>query len=213
MNRKEKLPSDFESRYKNDYLKDQIADDGLWAFIPAVDYSMNSPKGIKRLEKHHVLFEFIDNYLGDMPFAFEPNMQDNRYVLLPDDVGHQGMGVTVSSEVPGFLEVGHFWYPSEFTEKTLPIGPDQVYVANFCMKPGPELANMVKDIYTRKNEADDGNFCTFPFSPDHVVTLSGYFMDHTNKSAEIIRNVLKDAEYSIKRNGEGLIEFMQRMMQ
>ncbi len=91
----------------------------MWAFIPAVDYSINSPKGVKRLEKHHVLFEFIDNYLGEMPFAFEPNMQDNRYVLLPDDVGHQGIGVTVSSEVPGFLEVGHFWYPFEFTEKTL----------------------------------------------------------------------------------------------
>lgn len=71
--------------------------------IPAVNYKMDSPDGIKRLEKNHILFAFIDEYFGEAPFAFEPNMQDDRFVFLPADVGHQGMGIAVSSEIPEFL--------------------------------------------------------------------------------------------------------------
>lgn len=173
---------------------------------------MDSSAGIKRLEKNHTLFDFIDNYFGDDLFAFEPNMQDDRFVFLPANVGHQGMGVTVSNDMPGFLEIGHFWYPSEFTTKNISIGPAQVYVPIFITKPSSDLAGIVRKAYMDKNEASDNNYCTFPFSPNYVVTLSGNFMDKINETAKIIRNALKDADAATKRNGEGLIGFMERQM-
>lgn len=210
--RTEKLPGDFEGRYKSENLKDQIADEGMWGLIPAVTYSMSSPEGVKRLERNHILFSFIDEWFGDEPFAFEPNMRDDRFIFLPEEVGHQGMGVTVSYEIPGFLEVGHFWYPSEFTQKTIPIGGSQVYIPTFSMKPGAELAGMVRDVYLNRKGKSDENFCTFPFSPNLVVELSGFFMDRTSQSVNKIRNALKDADPATRRNGEGLVEFIQRMM-
>lgn len=210
--RTEKLPGDFEGRYKSEKLKDLIADEGMWGLIPAVTYSMNSPGGIKRLEKNHPLFAFIDEFFGEDEFAFEPNMMDDRFVFLPADVGHQGMGVMVSNDFPGFLEAGHFWYPAEFTQKVIPIGPSQVYVPIFSTKPGKELSDIVRKVYMETTNANSSHYCTFPFSPDHVVTLSGDFMDNLEESVSTIRNALKDAEPSIKRNGEGLIGFMERQM-
>ena len=206
------LPGGFEERYKSESLKDQIADDGMWGFIPAVTYSIDSPKGIKRLKKNQLLFDFIDRYFGEDPFAFEPNMRDDRYVFLPDDVGHQGIGITVSEELPGFLEIGQFWYPSEFTEKAIPIGPAQVYIPVFSMKPGDEIAGMVRRVYMGEKTVSDRNYCTFPFTTDLVVTLSGNFMDRTDQSVKTIKNALKASDPAIKRNGEGLVEFIQRMV-
>ena len=80
------------------------------------------------------------------------------------------------------------------------------------MKPGPELAQMVKKVYMNDGGSDDTHYCTFPFTPDLVVTLTGNFMDRTRQSVKIIRDSLKNADPATKRNGEGLIEFMQRMM-
>ncbi len=58
---REKLPSNFESKIKNEYLKEQIADVGMWGLIPSVNYSMKSPKGIKRINDNMPLFKFIDS--------------------------------------------------------------------------------------------------------------------------------------------------------
>lgn len=207
-----RLPGNFENRYKSNNLKNQIEDIGMWGMIPAVNYPIDCPEGIKRLEKNHPLFAFIDEYFGEAPFAFEPNMRDDRYVFLPAEVDHQSIGIAVSSEIPGFLEIAHFWYPCEFTEKTISIGPSQVYIPNFCMKPGPELAQMVEKIYMNGSENIGSHYCTFPFTPELVVTLTGNFMDNTNQSIKTIRDSLKNADPATKRNGEGLVEFMQRMM-
>ncbi len=206
-----KLPGDFETRYKSNNLKNQIEDEGMWGMIPSVTYSINSPGGIERLEKNHLLFAFIDEYFGDEDFAFEPNMMDDRYVFLPAKVDHQGIGIAIAPDVPGFLEVAHFWYPDEFTKKPIPFGPSQVYIPNFKIKPGPELAKMVRDVYLDDDKSSDTNYCTFPFTPDIVVTMSGNFMDNIDKSAKTIRDALKSADPATKRNGEGLIEFMQRI--
>ena len=210
--RTEKLPGDFENRYKSENLKDQIADIGMWGMIPAVNYSMSSTRGINRLEKNHTLFEFIDKYFRDEPFAFEPNMQDDRFVFLPVEVGHQGIGVTVSNDMPGFLEVGHFWYPSEFTSKSISFGLGQVYVPIFITKPSDDLAGIIQKAFMAESNTSDSNYCTFPFSPYHVVTLSGNFGDKVSEAAQTIRNALKDADAATKRNGEGLIGFMERQM-
>ena len=53
--RTEKLPGDFENRYKSESLKDEIADIGMWGMIPAVTYKMDSSAGIKRLEKIYIM--------------------------------------------------------------------------------------------------------------------------------------------------------------
>ena len=97
------LPGDFEARYKSRDLKDQIADEGMWQLIPAVTGNLDSPYGLRRLEENQLLFSFIDDYFGDKPFAFEPDMRDGRYVFLPDNVSHQGIGISISRDLPGFL--------------------------------------------------------------------------------------------------------------
>ena len=212
-NKTGRLPGDFESLYRSKSLKEKIADNGMWGLIPCVTYPMNSPGGIQRLKENHLLFKFIDDYFPNNPFAFEPNMEDGRYVFLPDDVGHQGIGITASLDLPGFLEIGHFWYPCEFTEETISIGPGQAYVPMYSMKPGAPLADKVRAVYMGEKEVEEWNYCTFPFDEDSMVTLSGDFLDRLSLSVKTIRKALKDADPAAQRNGEGLISFMQSIME
>ena len=117
------LPKIYEKRFKSRYLKDRIIDDGMWGYIPCVDYPIDSRSGRGRIEVNSPLFEFIDKHFPNGPFAFEPNMMDGRFVFLPESVYHQGIGICASLAFPGALEVGQFWYPCEFTEKAISFGP------------------------------------------------------------------------------------------
>ena len=208
---REKLPGVYEKKYKSDQLKSKIADDGMWCLIPAVTGNMNSSYGERRLKENDLLFSFIDEFFFDVPYAFEPNMQDGRFVFLPDDVDHQGIGICVSKELPGFLEIGHFWYPCEFTEKRISIGGAQVYIPMINAKPGPELADTIQKIYM-KNNTSQQRYCTFLFEPELVITLKGNFMDRLDQSVKMIRDSLINRSIQTKRNGEGLIIFMQNIM-
>ena len=134
-------------------------------------------------------------------------LQDGRFVFLPEDVGHQGVGICVSKEFPGFLEVCHFWYPCEFTEKTIPFGPGQVYVPMFSARP-EQLVEMVQRVYMEYRKQGYMYYCTFPFNPDVVVTLEDNFLDKMSQSIRRIRTALKNETSQIQRNGEGLITFM-----
>lgn len=120
------------------------------------------------------------------------------------------MGVCVSNDIPGFLEIGHFWYPAEYTDEIISIGWSQVYVPMFSMRPGSELADMIDRIYFDKRNHD---CCTFPFNLDLVVKLEGYFMDDLNKSAKIIRDELRNAGPQEQKNGEFLISIMNDLME
>ena len=209
---RELLPGRYEGRYKSENLKAQIADIGMWSMIPAVSGGMNSKNGLERLRKNNLLFSFIDEFFPDFPFAFEPYMRDGRFVFLPEDVGHQGIGICVSNELPGFLEIGHFWYPGEFTEKKTSVGMGQVYVPMFSARPGADLAIMVRQVYTQERQLYQ-RYCTFPFEPDLIVTLRGNFLDRMGASVKQIRDAIKGRSIQTQRNGEGLINFMQRIMQ
>ena len=212
MDERRQLPSIYEEKYTSESLKAKIVDEGMWYLIPCVDCDINSPIGRKRIKENDLLFSFIDEYLSDLPFAFEPNMLDGRFVCLPDNVGHQGIGLCVSKEIPGFLEICHFWYPVEFTEKKLAGGLDQVYVSMLSMKSSQNLADVIRRIYSEDGLGDD-RYCTFTFgNPDRIVTLHGNFLDNLKDSVRTIRNALKGASAPEKRNAEGLIEFMQRIM-
>lgn len=206
-----KLPAIYETKYKSELLKAKIADPGMWAFVPSVNYSMESKEGIRRLKENDPLFTFIDTYFPDMIFAFEPNMQDGRFVFLPEHVTQQGTGVCISKKMPGFLEVGHFWYPMEYTEHPLVFPLDQVYVAMFSHKPDPELARMIRNIYAPKPMKPTDQCCIFPFGKDVTVTLGEDFLDRLSESERIIRNALKNQDPMIQRNGEGLIMFMRQI--
>ena len=209
---REKLPEIYEEKYKSEILKTKIADIGMWSMIPCVTGNMDSAYGVCRLKENDLLFSFIDAYFHDMPFAFEPNMQDGRFVFLPEDVWHQGMGICVSKELPGFLEIGHFWYPCEFTNRTASVPVDQVYIPMFSSKPGSELADMVRNVYLQNDKQKNGHYFTFPFCMNLTVKLMGHFLDRIDQSAKTIKTALKDQDPQIQRNGEGLIMFMRRIM-
>ncbi len=185
-----KLPGSFETKYKSENLKTLIADDMMWGAIPSVPYLMDSRRGRQRLNDNDTLFSFIDKYFQDDPFAFEPNMQDGRFVFLPAEVRHQGMGICVSYDVPGYLEIGHFWYPREFTAKGKTYF-DQVYVPMFSSEPNDQLAEMIREIYMRDESGLQTHYCTFPFFPGVVVTLKGDFLDTPAKTENAFRIALK----------------------
>ncbi len=207
---RERLPEEFEKKYTCEALKEHIADTGMWCMIPGVNYHMDSPKGIERLKKNDVLFTFIDQYFQDMPFAFEPNMRDGRFVFLPADVSHQGIGICASAMFDGFLDVGHFWYPAEFTrDQRLHI--DQVFIPQFSARPDPEFAQKIKKLYSERIDRRGSYYCTFPFAPDCIVRLKGNFMDDVGKAGKAIREALKDQGSMIQKHGEQMIHFMHQI--
>jgi hypothetical protein len=210
-----KLPPMWEKKIKSDYLKEKIADLGMWTFIPGVDPNINSAKSKRRLKANETLFSFIDKYFPEGPFAFEPNMRDGRFMFLPDDVYHQGMAVGASLMIPGALEVGQFRYPEEFCSDHLTSHIDQVYVPSFTTSHDDELAEMVRDIYFEDVATPRSMFphmkCDFPFFINLTVRLEGEFLDDVEASAKTIRDALQDQSDQIKRNGEGLIMFMERV--
>ena len=209
MDDRKKLPDIYEKRYKSENLKRAIADNGMWYLIPCVSGGMDSPQGIHRIKENDLLFTFIDQYFPDAPFAFEPYMVDGRFVFLPDNVEHQGMGVSVSKDLPGYLEICQFWYPSEFTQKKLMI--DQLYVPVFSIPPCKELADMVRDIYIPEKEPRQ-HYCTFPIYLDTVVTLQGDFLDKMDQSANTIRRATKGKSPHIQKTGQDMIMHMRDMI-
>ena len=210
------LPGTWERRLRSEYLKERIVDSGMWDQIPGVDPNMNSARGKRRLSENAPLFDFIDKYFPKGPFAFEPNMRDGRFMFLPENVRHQGMAVCVSTTIGGALEAGHFWYPSDFTQKSAPLGLDQTYVATITTTELEPLARMVKDTYfgVRDLYGDTHGepWCTFPFDMGVVVEVSGYFMDDINRATDVIRGALRDQSVKVKRSGEGLIMFMRQAL-
>ena len=202
------LPPRYARKYKSTYLKAKIADDSMWSLIPGVNPDISGLDGARRLKQNDLLFEFIDQYFPEGPYAFEPNMADGRFIMLPDNPSHQGTGVCVSNELPGLLEVCHLWYPLEYMGQ---ISGRQAYCPSFSMKPGERLAKMVRQAFSP--QVSEVQYCTFAFTPDLIVTLRGNFMNEINKTARTIRDALKDADEQIKSNGEALIHFMKRARQ
>ena len=182
--KRERLPEPFEGLYKSEDLKEKITDPGLWTTIPCVDPDMYSKNGIKRLRENHVLFAFIDQYFSKDQYAFEPNMEDGRFVFLPENVFQQGIGLAASKELPGWLEVMFFWYPGEYTEKSLPIGCAQCSVSSFTSQPGDRLADMIREIYMNTKLEPWGQCCIFAFNIDVIVRLNGNYMDHIEPNGQ-----------------------------
>ena len=203
------LPSRFDKLYKSTFLKGKIGDIGMWSLIPGVDPNIDSIAGSRRMKENAPLFSFIDKYFPDGNYAFEPNMQDGRFVFIPEHVHHQGIGISASTGMPGWLDVGHFWYPLEFTEGKTAFPIDQVWVCMYSTNLFEELAETVKKWYFNDSEE---KLCTFPFGSEHVVTLEGDFLDRMNTSIRAIRAGLKDADPQVQRNGEGLIHFMKKVV-
>lgn len=205
---RQKLPSEFEKRYSSEALKARIAADDMWTFIPAVTYSMDSADGIKRLKENQLLFDFIQEYFPDDAYAFEPNMRNGRYVFLPDNSSHQGIGVLASPYNPGYLDVCQFWYPCEYTERKIEKNIDQVCVPAFAIKPDADLAALIRRLYIDEEEPQS-HFCTFAFDLDYVVTLKDFFLDDMDATEKVITSALKNADAMPRKNGKGLIEYMK----
>ncbi len=204
---------DFIKQFKSKALVEKITEEGMWGLVPGVDYGMESPRGVRRLKDNEILFKFIDEFFQDDKYAFEPNMQDGRFVFLPADVGHQGIGACASQTLPGFLDIGHFWYPCEFSEKDVTVGGAQVYVPIYSAKPGKTLADLLRSIYMYENDTyHKGYYCTFPFDAELIVKLDGYFLDDLSRSAKKIRKALKGKMEQTRQNGERLIGFMESIV-
>ena len=85
------LPPRYARKYNSAYLKAKIADVNMWSMIPGVEPDICGLDGARRMKQNELLFEFIDQYFPDAQYAFEPNMADGRFIMLPDNPSHQGM--------------------------------------------------------------------------------------------------------------------------
>lgn len=212
---KERLPAKYEKKYKNQSLKNKIVDPMMWSMIPGVS-SISTRNGQKRLKENDALFSFIDRYLSDVDFAFEPVMSDGRFVCLPPDPAHQGFGVCVSKLMPEtHLEICHFWYPWEFTEKSFDIFIDQLYKPSFLIAiDNSQQINacleMIKRVFSNN---DDSRYCTFAFSPEKYITFQGNFLDDLKTSENKIRELIANQSQKIIEEGEITIGLMNQLMQ
>lgn len=203
------LPYGYEEKYHSEKLKERIAGEDLWYMIPAVRGDISSVSGKKRMRENDPLFSFIDRYFPDDDYAFEPNMEDGRFVFLPADVNHQGIGIAASKFGPQYLDVIQFWYPVEYMSGKSAFPVDQVAVNAYSVRPDQAFADEIRKCYMQKRKKE--HYCTFPYLPGLMVTLKGNFLDDPEKSAGIIRDSLKDQSAQTIRNGEGLILFMYRV--
>ena len=80
------------------------------------------------------------------------------------------------------------------------------------MKPGEELAEMIREVYMNTHSIRQEHYCTFPYEPGQIVRLNGNFMDHLSSTKQKIREALKGCSAQVQRNGEGLIMFMEKQM-
>ena len=116
--------------------------------------------------------------------------------------------------LPGALEVGHFWYPRDFSTRVLKNDPDQLYADMFTTIHDDVVAEMARPIlapggYTVRPHPK--RRCDFPFFLNLTVTLEGPFMDDAGKAAKTITETLRGRDEQVRRNGEGLAMFMRRL--
>lgn len=57
----QKLPDEFEKRYKSEVLKELIADIGMWTLIPCVNGDIDTPDGIPRLWEGNKIYYKMGN--------------------------------------------------------------------------------------------------------------------------------------------------------
>lgn len=209
-----KLPAAYEKKYHSEHLKDMIADPMMWQLIPGVPGEANSPAGKKRLKENDPLFSFVDTYFPDNEFGFEPIMTDGRFVFLPEETTHQGFGICASKTSSAMLEICHFWYPAEYSEKPLIANClNQLYAPGFLMAPGEPLRDLAqKYFYDTSYENEYVGGCVFPFGPGHAAVLEGYFLDNLPETEKIIREAVKDANPEFRKKAETQIMFMRKLM-
>lgn len=89
--------------------------------------------------------------------------------------------------------------------------PEQVYGGVLSIRPGEQLADLVKRPISGKRIPLMIS-CIFPFDLEHFAELDGYFLDDLPKAERAIRVCVRDCSLMAKKNAEGLIDFMQAFM-
>lgn len=198
-------------------LKDRIADKEMWTYSPQVAYRPRR-KLLERLEENDPLFTFIDTYMSDLEFEFEPIMEDGRFVCLPYDCKQQGFGICVSRRHPGLLEICHLWYPCEYSSKRLKIGLKQVYVPIIYFLPyrmdgTAILFDLIYEIFYEGGSCGEKYCCNFTFDGKFVVKLEGDFLDDVKGAETKIKQELArhDIDQMTVDYSEELIQFLYRI--
>ncbi len=99
--------------------------------------------------------------------------------------------------------------PGGFEEKYTS-GELRERIADLGTRPNPELVHQIRKLYAGNNQQK--KYCTFTFDAETVVRFDGMFLDDLENTIDTIRGALKNRSSQIRRNGEGLINFMQRVM-
>ncbi len=173
------LPGKFEKKYQSEQLKELIADEDQWIMHPPFR-PMEGAYGVRRIKANDLLFTFIDRYLGDMDYAFEPGM-DGMFICLPYYVIHQGIGLRVNREDPSRLEICELWYPGEYSGKNIMMPMMQKYSPMYLLPDDrtDEVTGKIREYFAlRPKSFPDDNYCTFSFALDHCVMLEEHFLDN-----------------------------------
>lgn len=93
------LPKPWQNKFKNEKLRDAVADIGMWFQAP----DPMSTEGRARLKRNEAIFRLAESLSVD--YAFEPN-ENGDFELIPASVQHQGIGFSVSSILDSLFDLG-----------------------------------------------------------------------------------------------------------
>ncbi len=175
---------------------------------------MEGAFGARRLMENDLLFTYLDRYLDDMEYAFLA-CADGRFVCVPEEPDHQGIGMSVNKDDPSRLEICELWYPGEYSEKNI-MGPfTQTYSTMYLLPDDrtDEVTGKIREYFAlRPKSFPDDNYCTFSFALDHCVMLEGHFLDNLPQTEKTIRQSLATDDVAVLRNAERLISYMKKIM-
>lgn len=199
MNDKVTLPKSWQNKFKDEKLRDMVADIAMWFQLP----DPMSTEGRARLKRNEAIFSLAESLSVD--YAFEPNENDD-FELIPESVKHQGIGFSVSSILEG-IELDIYFFPCDYSED-----PKRELPPYFVRVPVASTANMecVKECVEQYfSMYKDKRIASIPFSFSSIVTLNGNFIDDFAKTKKICKEAVAGGEeYEIK-NCNRFLDFIK----
>ncbi len=207
-----KLLGEYEKKYQSEKLKELIGDPAFWRYNNPYK-PMEGAFGARRLMENDLLFTYLDRYLDDMEYAFLA-CADGRFVCVPEEPAHQGIGMSVNKDDPSRLEIGQLWYPGEFTTTDIISPLLQIYVPMYLLPiDRPDVTDKIREHFALSPKVDSlERYCTFSFALDHCVLLEGKFLDNLPQTEKTIRKSLVSSEATIFDIASRAIAYMRKIM-
>ena len=199
MDDKVTLPKSWQNKFKNEKLRDAVADIGMWFQAP----DPMSTEGRARLKRNEAIFRLAESISVD--YAFEPN-ENGDFELIPVSVQHQGIGFSVSSILDG-IELDVYFFPCDYSQDSKRKLPPYSVRVPVVSTANVELVRECAEKYF--SISGDKQIASIPFSFARVAALEENFIDDYAKTKKVCKeSVAGGEEYEIQ-NCRRFLEFIK----